>query len=172
VARGGGLRSGGSLSAPAGLGSATPAQHSEFSPESTVVAPVQKDLLARSARDDLSGEHSAIEDAKPDATVVASVPADLLAQTAGEAVPDGPGPDPHGLDASDHAHFKQVYERFVDMRRKCGEGTSDLAFDRFLTKLTKNREALIKKYNCRTVRFQVYEKDGKAALKATPVRAR
>jgi hypothetical protein len=29
---------------------------------------------------------------------------------------------------------------------------------------------LIAKYQCRTVRFQVYEKDGKAALKATPVR--
>ncbi len=58
------------------------------------------------------------------------------------------------------------------MRRRCGENTGDLAFERFLTKLTRNRDNLIKKYSCRTVRFQVYEKDGKAALKATPVRAR
>jgi hypothetical protein len=41
-----------------------------------------------------------------------------------------------------------------------------------LTKLIRNREQLVKKYQCRTVRFQVYEKDGKAALKATPVRAK
>jgi len=28
----------------------------------------------------------------------------------------------------------------------------------------------VQKYGCRTVRFQVYVKDGRAALKATPVR--
>jgi hypothetical protein len=27
------------------------------------------------------------------------------------------------------------------------------------------------KYNCKSVKFQVYVKDGKAALKATPVKA-
>lgn len=167
------VRGGGSLDQHAGLGSAAPVHNNNFTPESTVVAPVQEDLLAKSAREDVTGEHGAVEEAKPDATVVASVPADLLAQSAGEAPPESPKQsDPHGLDAADHAHFKQVYERFIAMRRKCGEATADLAFDRFLSKLTKNRENLIKKYNCRTVRFQVYEKDGKAALKATPVRAR
>jgi hypothetical protein len=30
---------------------------------------------------------------------------------------------------------------------------------------------LVEKYSCRTVRFQVYVKDGKAALKATPVKS-
>ena len=77
-----------------------------------------------------------------------------------------------GLDPEDRAHFKEVYERFIDLRRRCGEPTSDLAFDRFLAKLTRNRDNLVKKYNCRTVRFQVYKKDGKAALKATPVGGR
>jgi hypothetical protein len=166
---GSGVRGGGSLN----LGAAALADPNAFQPEETVVAPVQEELLAKSARDELTGEHPALESGKPDATVVASVPADLLAQSAGEAIPEGPSTgDLHGLDSADHAHFKQVYERFIDMRRRCGESTADLAFDRFLTKLTKNRENLIKKYNCRTVRFQVYEKDGKAALKATPVRAR
>ena len=37
-------------------------------------------------------------------------------------------------------------------------------------KLRKNREQLVQKYACRTVRFAVYVKDGKAALKATPVK--
>ncbi|MEQ8275005.1 MAG: MXAN_5187 C-terminal domain-containing protein [Deltaproteobacteria bacterium] len=147
-----------------------------FGPEATVVAPVAEDLLAKSARDDLTDHHHVINgDEKPDMTVVASVPADLLAQSAGEApIPDPPPPpsNENGLDAADRAHFEEVYERFIDMRRRCGEKTADLAFDRFLKKLTKNRENLIKKYHCRTVRFQVYEKDGKAALKATPVRAR
>ncbi len=174
VSQGVGLRGGGSLTldAPAGLGSASLGDGGSFGPEETVVAPVQEELLAKTARDEGTGEH-ALHESKPDATVVASVPADLLAQSAGDGMPEGPSPGSlHGLDAADHAHFKQVYERFIDMRRKCGEATADLAFDRFLVKLTKNRENLIKKYNCRTVRFQVYEKDGKAALKATPVRAR
>ena len=57
------------------------------------------------------------------------------------------------------------------MRRTCGEPTADLSFDRFVAKLEKNRAGLVKKYSCKTVRFQVYQKDGKAALKATPIRA-
>lgn len=173
-----GVRGGGSLdlSGYAGVKDSADVDGESFGPEATVVAPVAEDLLAKSARDDLTDHHHVINgDEKPDMTVVASVPADLLAQSAGEApIPDPPPPpsSENGLDAADRAHFEEVYERFIDMRRRCGERTSDLAFDRFLKKLTKNRENLIKKYHCRTVRFQVYEKDGKAALKATPVRAR
>jgi hypothetical protein len=37
-------------------------------------------------------------------------------------------------------------------------------------KLQSNRDQLIAKYSCRTARFSVYVKDGKAAIKATPVR--
>ncbi len=173
-----GVRGGGSLdlSGYAGVKDGADVDGESFGPEATVVAPVAEDLLAKSARDDLTDHHHVIDgDEKPDMTVVASVPADLLAQSAGEApIPDPPPPRAaeNGLDAADRAHFEEVYERFIDMRRRCGEKTADLAFDRFLKKLTKNRENLIKKYHCRTVRFQVYEKDGKAALKATPVRAR
>ncbi len=39
-----------------------------------------------------------------------------------------------------------------------------------VAKLRKNKEQLVTKYNCKTVRFQVYVKEGKAALKATPVK--
>ncbi|MBK6687303.1 MAG: hypothetical protein IPG45_22730 [Deltaproteobacteria bacterium] len=169
--RGGGSLDGGysGLGASVGLGSAQPANLEDggFNPEATVVAPVAEDLLAKSARDDFSDFSN---DKSPDSTMVHSVPADLLAASAGE----GPLPGQAGadLDAGDRAHFKEVYEKFIEMRRRCGEGTSDLGFEKFLTKLIRNREQLVKKYQCRTVRFQVYEKDGKAALKATPVRAK
>lgn len=169
--RGGGSLDGGysGLGASVGLGSAQPAalEDGGFNPEATVVAPVAEDLLAKSARDDFS---DFANDKSPDSTMVHSVPADLLAASAGE----GPLPGQVGadLDAGDRAHFKEVYEKFIEMRRRCGEGTSDLGFEKFLTKLIRNREQLVKKYQCRTVRFQVYEKDGKAALKATPVRAK
>jgi hypothetical protein len=171
--RGGGSLDFGGLGASAGLGAAKApmVEDGGFNPEATVVAPVAEDLLAKSARDDFSDFANAFsEKTGPDSTLVAQVPADLLAASAGEGPPSpNLGAD---LDAADRAHFKEVYEKFIDMRRRCGEGTSDLAFEKFLTKLMRNRETLVKKYQCRTVRFQVYEKDGKAALKATPVRAK
>ena len=144
-----------------------------FGPEATVVAPVATELLAQSARDDLTGRHPISPDEKPDATVVANVPADLLAKSAqdsnhpiGQSVSLQAPPD---LDPEDREHFIDVYERFIELRRKCGESSNDVKLDRFVEKLARNRDNLVKKYKCRTVRFQVYIKDGKAALKATPV---
>jgi hypothetical protein len=172
-------RGGGSLdlNAYAALGASAGVQQGEarideggFNPEATVVAPVTDELLRKSAsRDETTSTYRVPNLGGGDMTMVANVPPNLIAQTLAGA---DDGLDDQGLDAADHAHFKETYERFLEMRKRCGEPTSDLAFDRFLQKLAKNREGLIKKYNCRTVRFQVYEKDGKAALKATPVRAR
>jgi hypothetical protein len=67
-------------------------------------------------------------------------------------------------------HWEQTFDEFLRVRDECGEGSEGLTFDRFRLKLEKNKETLVQKYGCRTVRFQVYVKDGKAALKATPVK--
>jgi len=67
-------------------------------------------------------------------------------------------------------YMQQVYTEFLTVKQQCGEDTSNLTFARFSKKLQKNRELLIDRYACRSVRFQVYIKDGKAALKATPVK--
>ncbi len=56
------------------------------------------------------------------------------------------------------------------VRAAQGEAVEGVTWERFREKLRKNSELLVQKYACRTVRFQVYVKDGKAALKATPVR--
>jgi hypothetical protein len=69
------------------------------------------------------------------------------------------------------AYFRQVYEDFIELKRKCGENTDSLTYEKFLVKLTQNRDQLMAKYACKAVKFQVYVKDGKAALKATPVKA-
>ena len=53
---------------------------------------------------------------------------------------------------------------------RCGEPTENVTFERFVSKLRDNREQLIRRLGCKSVRFQVYVKDGRAALKATPVR--
>ncbi len=73
---------------------------------------------------------------------------------------------PEGEDA----YFRQVYEDFLELKRKCGETIDNLTYEKFAQKLTQNRDALVAKYACKAVKFQVYVKDGKAALKATPVK--
>jgi hypothetical protein len=133
----------------------------EFKAEATVVAAPDANLLAASAQEQATGAFASLSGAVGDRTVVAKVPQDLLAEARGGGEDDKP---------EDTSHYRETYEAFVALRRQCGESLADLAYDRFVQKLRKNRDGLIAKYQCRTVRFQVYEKDGKAALKATPVR--
>ena len=71
---------------------------------------------------------------------------------------------------SEEAHVRQVFAEYIATRESCGESVANLTLDKFRAKLDANREQLIAKYNCRSARFSVYVKDGKAALKATPVR--
>ncbi|MFT3692289.1 MAG: MXAN_5187 C-terminal domain-containing protein [Kofleriaceae bacterium] len=63
-----------------------------------------------------------------------------------------------------------MFEQFVSVKKSCGENTSGLTYQKFAEKLVKNRDDLMTKTGCREVRFTVYVKDGKAALKATPVK--
>jgi hypothetical protein len=67
-------------------------------------------------------------------------------------------------------YFKQIFDQFVSVKRRCNEPIAGLVYERFAEKLVKNREDLMLKTGCRDVRFTVYVKDGKAALKATPVK--
>lgn len=66
--------------------------------------------------------------------------------------------------------WNRVYEDFVRTKRQCGEPTEGLTFDKFQQTLRKNRDALIQRHGCKHVRFSVQIKEGKASLKATPVR--
>jgi hypothetical protein len=70
----------------------------------------------------------------------------------------------------EEAHIREVFADYVSARRETGESTASLTLDKFRAKLEANRQQLVSKYQCRTARFSVYIKDGKAAIKATPVR--
>jgi hypothetical protein len=74
------------------------------------------------------------------------------------------------IDARNEPQFRQVFDQFVKAKRSCNESISGLVYERFAEKLVKNRDDLMQKTGCRDVRFTVYVKDGKAALKATPVK--
>lgn len=89
-------------------------------------------------------------------------PGDLLQAAARAAAPDDL--------AGEEEHWREVFREFMRVRAECGESTQGLAYERLRAKLESNRAALMAKYGCRTVRFQVYVKEGKTALKATPVR--
>jgi hypothetical protein len=99
------------------------------------------------------------DDGDDEATVVAQAPSDLLARSASE-------PKSH----PDSAEWMAVYDDFVRTKKQCGEATEGLTFEKFQTTLKKNRDALMQRHNCKRVRFSVYVKDGRASLKATPVR--
>lgn len=79
------------------------------------------------------------------------------------------GGDPEATALTD-PYFKSVYDQFVALKQSCNESTSGLTYQKFSEKLIKNRDDLMAKTGCKEVRFTVYVKDGKAALKATPVK--
>lgn len=93
------------------------------------------------------------------ATTVAQVPpefADFLPQKA-QAL-------------SEEEYFKQVFEEFVATKKQCGEPTSGLTIEKFSDTLRKNTDQIVAKHGARKVRFAVYVKDGRAALRATPIK--
>lgn len=126
-------------------------------------------------------EQEAQQEFNPDATMVAAVPEALIRAISPVPAPRvAPAPladpipslvsEPVGED-EDEAHFREVFNEFLRIRESCGEPPTNLTYERFAAKLHKNREQLIAKYQCRTVRFTVYVKEGKAALKASPIKA-
>jgi hypothetical protein len=78
--------------------------------------------------------------------------------------------DSTGADDGD-AYFREVYGQFVAAKQSCGESVSGVTFEKFAEKLRRNRDELMARTGCRDVSFTVYVKDGKAALKASPVRS-
>ena len=94
-------------------------------------------------------------------TVIGAPSDQLLRASASDA--EGSSPEAAG--------FEKVYSEFIQLKERCGESVEGLTLAKFSEKLRKNRDQLVGKYNCKAVKFQVYIKDGKAALKATPIRS-
>jgi hypothetical protein len=78
------------------------------------------------------------------------------------ATPAAPDPD--------EAHFKETFEQFLALREQTGEGRTNVSYEKFAARLRKNREDLLAKHGARGVRFAVYLKEGKAAIKASTTR--
>jgi len=125
--------------------------------------------------------HKPVEEARPalSGDPFQAAPVRPAPQAAPPPMPAAPPPIPNATMTrtmpavvvdDESTHWQQVFQDFVRTRAECGEPSEGLTFERFRAKLESNKATLVQKYQCRTVRFQVYVKDGKAALKATPVR--
>jgi hypothetical protein len=68
------------------------------------------------------------------------------------------------------AEWRAVYEEFVKTKQGCGESIEGLSFEKFQNTLRKNRDSIRERYQCERVKFTVYVKEGRASLKASPVR--
>jgi len=95
-------------------------------------------------------------------------PVTKLAPVAPVAPPPSAAADGHGFD--EDAHWHEIYDQYVATRRQCGESIDNLSFDKFSITLRKTRDTVVEKHNAKSVRFAVHVKEGKAALKAQPVK--
>ncbi|MCS6857167.1 MAG: hypothetical protein NZM37_05605 [Sandaracinaceae bacterium] len=99
------------------------------------------------------------DDEEEERTLVSQVPQDLIRQSARES----------GL-VIDEAHFREIYEQYIATKQQCGESVAGLTYEKFREQLLRNQEKIQKTHGATKVRFTVYLKDGKASLKATPIK--
>jgi hypothetical protein len=115
-----------------------------------------KDESERFAPSNFSDFSDEEDSSKGVETVIASVPEELLMQTQ------------NTMDNNYEKELISVYKKFYEMKVELGESTSSLTEEAFVKKLKDTEKKLINTNNCKKVEFMVYNKEGKAALKATP----
>src|SRR5690606_32942022 len=83
-----------------------------------------------------SAHFSFADEAEDDAgaTMVAAIPQELLAATG----------DPER--ALEEVHFREVYEEFLALKRRCGEATANLTYEKFSATLRKNKDSIVARH--------------------------
>ena len=98
-----------------------------------------------------------------------SVPGPLEPGSPGAALNASAGDAVNGVQEVD-PEWTQVYQDFVRIKQDCGEAVEGFTFERFTQTLRKNRDTLMREHGVQHVQFSAYVKQGRAALKAKPVR--
>lgn len=65
--------------------------------------------------------------------------------------------------------YSAVFDSYIEARGKCGQNT-DLAFEAVRDVLRKQVRTIKSRYRCKSVKFRVTVEDGKAKVKAVPLR--
>ncbi len=173
VAKGGGTRKAADLEQVLGPIPAQPAMSAFSIPDAVPSAPVElpsmslggpppprKPLPPKPRPSAPIAEPAATTEEEGEATVVSQIPKDVLQLATGE----------HKALDDETAEWPSVFEQFVALKQQQGEPTAGLTFEKFRTTLQKNRDAIVQRHGVSKVRFTVYVKDGKAALKASPIK--
>ena len=130
----------------------------DYNPDATVIAQVPDNLLKVSANDSAEPPAQATSLVPPPPTVLPKPP--VVASVAPTSPPA----------STEDAHFNEVFEKFIETKKQNGEPVAGLTVEKFVEKLRKNSSDLKSRYHCNSAKFQVYVKNGKAALKATPIK--
>ncbi len=153
------------------------ATQEEENPETTRVAAIPRELLQAAARPATQEVPLPTPYSTPPPSAPAVAPVPWGNESAPQAIPlpgaayqQYLGNTGNNTFSEEDYHFQEVFREFVLTRERCNEPSDGLTYDKFVQKLRKNKDQLVQKYACRTVKFQVYVKEGKAALKATPVK--
>jgi len=94
--------------------------------------------------------------------------------TASELIPDLPAEQievlrqRHEAQEREERAYKLVYDRYLEARAKCGQGTDNISFDAVREALRKQVRQIKSTYQCEGVKFRVVVEDGKAKVKALP----
>ena len=64
--------------------------------------------------------------------------------------------------------MKRLYRAYIAAKRKVGEPTDDITYDRLVSALQKQVPTIQQKTGCSHVDFKIEIRDGKAILKAVP----
>jgi hypothetical protein len=75
-----------------------------------------------------------------------------------------------GSGSSEETEWQGVYRDFVELKQQCGENVDGFTYEKFEQTLRRNRDTLMNRHGAKKVKFSVYVKDGKAALKASPLK--
>lgn len=96
-----------------------------------------------------------------DTTAVTRVPEELIQASASREL---------AAMSDEAAEWFLVYEEFIRVKKKNGEAVEGITFDKFQVTLRKNRDAIVQQHACKKVKFSVHVKDGRAALRASPIK--
>lgn len=72
------------------------------------------------------------------------------------------------LENPENGKLKQLYEMYVAAKRKCGEDTSKITFEKIYSTIKSQIPQIKSRFNCERVEFKVTIEDGKVKLKAAP----
>jgi len=66
--------------------------------------------------------------------------------------------------------YKKLFNDYLQSRKKTGESEAGVSFERFSEQLTKQKSAIVSRFDCKDVEFHVSVEEGKTKLKAKPIK--